>query len=235
MNSFQEVSCKVSRDKTLLIKTKAENISLDKEVFAVNWFVTKNKTLYNFYNLLAVKSVYNVGARPIFKGEIVKKILGSDQQNMLLIVKYPSVKSFKNLIEKLYFKLISVIRIKAVKDFNFGFTTKNNFKASKTKDTTKKYAVHHYSGEHTSATKKIVIDLASRYQVKLFYSGSVSSLVHIKNKDKNPKQISCNMDEILLWYSDSEESIMAFVENKSYKEFIAQTSNSYLGILDRSL
>ena len=42
---------------------------LSEPIFAVNWFDTRFALIYNLYNLLAARSVYSVGGRPLFKGK----------------------------------------------------------------------------------------------------------------------------------------------------------------------
>ncbi|WP_271782077.1 hypothetical protein [Aquimarina algiphila] len=237
MKALEEITCRVSKKRAIIIRATDANVSLSNEVFAINWFNTKNRSLYNFYNLLAARSVYKVGARPIFKGEITKKLIGNSDQHreMLLIVKYPSVASFKSLLDNLYFKLISVFRIKAVQDFNFGFSSKNDLSFNKTKDKSKIYIIHHYQGKVDRVWLQEMINLASKYKVHLFYSGSISSRLYVKDKKKEDKTIPCMLDGVLVWYADTEEDITSFVVDKTYKNLLTQVANSYVGILKRSL
>ncbi len=144
----EEIECKIAKDRTVIIKAVSPQISLKEPLYAVNWFDTKSKILYNLYNLLASKSVYKVGGKAIFKGIVLEKIQGKqeDHREMLLIVKYPSAYSFKSLIDSLYFKLVSILRIKAVLNFNFGFTKVYASSYKQIEDKAKTYAIHHLEG-----------------------------------------------------------------------------------------
>ena len=121
-----EIQCKLTKSTTVLIRAKTPEIALDEPLYAINWFSTKVAWLYHLYNLLASKSVAKVGGKGFFKGEITQTVLDEAQvaRTLILIVRYPSGHQFKALMQRSYFKLVSLLRLQSVKDFSFGFTQK---------------------------------------------------------------------------------------------------------------
>lgn len=230
----EEIVCKISKDRNVIIRATKPEISLEKEVFAVNWFNTKRKSVYNLYNRLASGSVIKVGGKPLFKGEVTKKLLGDDKdhRSMLLIVNYPSVYSFKNLLDSTYFKLVSILRVSAVDHFNFGFTHKNDIKLEQTTDKSKAYAVHHFKGNNNDWIIK-ALEIASKHEVKPMFSGTVAALLHAENSGEKTKQVPCIFDGVLLWHAENEAMLNAFFSDNDFQTLIKKTSSSYIGFLNR--
>jgi len=102
--------------------------TFDDEVYAINWFDTNIRWVYDLYNLLASFSLKAIGGVPFFKGHLIKAVHGSssDCRSTLLVVRYPSLHSFKTMLEKRAFQAVSVLRMLAVRQFTFGFTRPRN-------------------------------------------------------------------------------------------------------------
>ena len=136
----------------------AINSELESEhpIYAINWFNTRSLWLYNIYNLFAARSVLKVKGLPFFKARVKRRLYGKqeDHRDVLLIVRYPQISSFKVMLENRYFQCVSVLRGLAVNFFTFGFSTRNDISDEemihdKKQDTwhiskTNAYAFHHY-------------------------------------------------------------------------------------------
>ena len=100
----------------------------DEPVYAINWFNTRSALVYDFYNFLAVRSVRKIGGKPFIKCKIDRSLTGDEtlRRDVLLIVKYPSLKSFRSMMENTYFQIVSMLRNAAVSNFTFGFTKRQD-------------------------------------------------------------------------------------------------------------
>lgn len=226
-----------------LIKQVKKDASLDCPVYAVNWFDTRMKWMYDFYNLLAAKSVFKIGGKVFFKGQVVKKLLGAveDSRNMLLIVNYPSEIRFLDLMKDKFFILVSVLRELAVRDFSFGFTVRldsqdplpekrSNFEKSKS------YAMHYFrTDKPLSEFLPRLNEIASATAVKIHYAGQISSLLFSENKLGKETPVPCLMDGILLYEADKDSPLEALVAGESYRQEIAKLGSSYIALLKRTM
>lgn len=226
-----------------LIKQIKKDVNLDHPVYAVNWFDTRMKWMYDFYNLLVAQSVYKIGGKVFFKGQVVKKLAGSekDSRNMLLIVNYPSGIRFMDLVKDKFFVLVSVLRELAVKDFSFGFTQrldsqeplpeiKSNF------DKSKAYAMHHFRTEKSlSEFLPRFNEIAAANAVNLHYAGQIASLLFAQNKHGKETTVPCLMDGILLYEAKHNDFMHAMIAGKEYQEEIAKFDSSYIALLKRTM
>jgi len=120
-NAGDYIEATIVASTTVRIERLNNNSAWEHPVHAINWFDTRLLLLYNFYNLLAGRSVARVGGTPLVKGKLISRIVGTDasQRQILLLVRYPSPAQFKTMLESTYFKLVSVLRGLAVKNFTF--------------------------------------------------------------------------------------------------------------------
>ena len=60
----------------------------------------------------------------MFKGRLLKQTAGDEalRRSTILLVHYPSVSAFLNLMGNRYFNVVGLLRLLAVKDFTFGLT-----------------------------------------------------------------------------------------------------------------
>lgn len=226
-----------------LIKQIKTDVPLDRPVYAVNWFDTRMKWMYDFYNLIAANSVFKIGGKVFFKGQVVKKLLGNveDSRNMLLIVNYPSAVRFLDLVKDKFFVFVSVLRELAVKDFSFGFTqrldSQEPLQAKRSHfDKSKVYAMHHFrSGKPLAEFLPRLNEIATANAVKIHYGGQISSLLFAQNKQGKEIQVPCLMDGILLYEADKDVSLEALINGESYRKEIAKLDSSYIALLKRTM
>jgi len=231
---MNEITAQVTSKTKISIKGKNEKIDLNEPLFAINWFATKMEWLYHFYNLLAAKSVFKVGGKPIFKGKITEIIMDqySGDRDLLLIVKYPGGQEFKTMLESTYFKLVSILRIAAVKNFTFGFTHPLSMnKKSKPKDGLY-YLVHHF--KYNDLKNNPLNDLSSLQvdQLSITYSGNMVASLHMESEGKS-NEVSSIMDGIVVWQSNSQDSLRELVNTQFYTKIINGLDASYIGFVNR--
>ena len=206
----------------------------EQEVHAVNWFNTRSMFIYNFYNLIAGRSVTRVGGEPMFKGRLTKTLHGTeaDSRGVVLVVKYPSAISFGSMLENLYFKAVSIFRTVAVSDFTFCLTqssTKTTLANAKTDSHS--YLVHHFRGnQQVLADAKKVADGSS---VELIFSSLKSHDIVTVMAKQNEKPIPAVMDGFLLFRSNEVAALEDFAASNNYQGVIQATDTSFIGLLQR--
>lgn len=235
-NILQKVKIQITKKVFVYVEATKENISLDDRVYAINWFNTKSLWLYNFYNFLATSQVNKIGGRGIFKGKTIQTLYGNDKdaRDVVLIVTYPNISQFKKLLEMFSFKLVSLLRMLAVKDFTFGFTQKTErFTIEDDGDKNALYAMHHYKSEDDIFQE--VLALSKNTDVNIFYSGMISALLYDGDEQRKQEQVPCLMDGVLILRSKEKNAINKLVQSKEYNSIIDETKSSYIATLNRIL
>ena len=122
------LTAKITSSVRVHITALLSDFKMDQPVYALNWFNSRQLWLYNFYNLLAARSVLNVGGVPFFKARVATTLYGddADYRSVLLIVRYPDINHFKTMLQSRYFQCVSIIRGLAVAQFTFGFSTRTD-------------------------------------------------------------------------------------------------------------
>lgn len=241
MENFEVIKGHVIGGSHALIKSIKEDASLEKPIYAINWFNTRFKWMYDFYNILAAPSVYKIGGSVFFKGEVIKTLYGSeeDSREVLLIVNYPSGKNFLKLVEGKFFVLVSVLRELAVKQFSFGFTQRLDSGASQHNERgkferSKAYAIHHFKTNKPIAnlTSNIQIDAESQ-GIKVDFMGESSALLFKQNRAGEDTQIPCLLDGLILFEGDTERQLEEFLTSQIYQIHIDSLNSSYIALLNR--
>ncbi len=227
---------KITKKSCVYIKSIDKNVPLSDPVYAINWFNARFLWLYNFYNLIASSSVKKIGGKPLFKAHLRKILAGDDEhrRDVLLIVNYPSAIRFKDMLESLYFKLASVFRLLAVKEFTFGFTQCAELKVATGGDReTSAYTIHHYRSETdiTGRVKKVLVDK----DIAIHYAGRISSLLFSGDDQESSEQVPCLMDGVIVLEAESFDELEHLFQNEDYKNIVRQTDSSFIATLDRVL
>ncbi len=211
-----------------------KTISWSDPVHALNWFDTRLLPLYNFYNFVAARSVTRVGGRPIFKGELTKHIAGNtkDLRTVLLIVRYPSPLHFKDMVENLYFKVVSILRGLAVKEFTFCLThTVQDVNVSTVINPELSYAVHHFSGA-ADAIEKVQATL-SKKNIQIEFSSCKTHTLSTSGASGVTKPIPALMDGLILISAPDSSSLETLFASADYQHIIGQTDSSFIGLFKR--
>lgn len=102
------------------MESLGDDVWLDEPLFAINWFRAKRPRVYELYGALAARSVFRTGGKLLFKGVVTETLQGdAGGRDTLLIVNYPSAKSFLDLLSGRFFQLVSPLRMMAVRRFSF--------------------------------------------------------------------------------------------------------------------
>ncbi len=218
------------------IAKTGDDLSFENPVYAVNWFDTKTQWVYDFYNILAIRSVKAIDGAPFFKGLWRETLSGTaaDQRQVILIVRYPSLDDFKTMLQSKFFQMVSVFRIFAVRDFTFGFTQRlDDGPDLSPPQQQAAYAVHHYRGE-TGIIEQIK-KFAVAHMIELFYAGKTGAHVYLGDKADMGEQNPCLMDNIVVLKSDDAERLADALRSDSYMAIAAKTDSSFIGLFDRVL
>jgi len=228
MNS---ITAKITGSTDVVIRSELENHSLDQELLAVNWFDTRIEWLYHLYNSLASRSVLKIGGKPMFKAKVTEDLVDdTGHRSILLIVKYPNGPAFKQLLESTYFKVVSLLRMRAVKQFTFSFTRAAISPAFE--DQRSHYLIHHFSNE---IDIKNVVDFIEKNTdgVVLLYAGYSFAYLNQKTKGKEEVRVPTIIDNIIILGSDSKEVLKSMTSTTEYKALWKNHSLGYLGIMER--
>ena len=233
-----KIDKQITKTTSISIIGVSSEIDLDTGLWAINWFDTKRKWLYNLYTLLAAPLVIKVGGGLVFKGQHLEKLAGEDNdaRKILLVVKYPSANHFFDLLAFKFFLLLSVLRVMAVEKFVFGFSKRikieRSFKDRKSKGSP--CLVHHFRGN-----KDISIDLqnltnaAAEKGINLAYAGTKAATLQRTVDGKGTVDVPFIMDGIIVFEGDNRSDLQVFYEREIYQQFIGNVANSYVAVFEK--
>jgi uncharacterized protein (DUF1330 family) len=222
-----------------------KGLSFDEPVYAINWFNTKTQWVYDFYNFLAVRAVNKVGGAGFFKGKRLKTLFGNenDEREVLLVVRYPSLRHFRNMMENTYFQWVSFLRILAVSDFTFGFTKREDsgpdlYPFKKSEKNKYIYAVHHFRGKPDVISQ--IQHLSVSKDIKLYFSGQIQARIGTGKTQNSSELVPCIMDGIVILRSHLDnhrktDNVEVFINSSAYQSIIKQTHSSFIGLYSRVL
>lgn len=225
------------------IQSKNKNIPLNQPVYAVNWFNTRALWLYNLYNWLAIPSIRKIKGKPFFKGHVSNVLYGPKEhrRDVLLIVYYPTASAFKHMLESRYFKLVSLLRMLAVREFTFAFSsrtdhptlgiTAENQQKVETDQTDKVYALHHYQAKEDIT--EIVADAIEGQSLTIYFSSFISARLWSGDQHGPNKQQPCLMDGVVLLQADNQAQLEHTLQQEKYKTLIQLTESSFVCCLNR--
>ena len=236
------ITARITASIRVHITALRSDFKVDQPVYALNWFNSRQLWLYNFYNLLAARSVLKVGGVPFFKARVATILYGddADYRSVLLIVRYPDISHFKAMLQSRYFQCVSIIRGLAVAQFTFGFSTRTDiqdlgeFANQNRIAKSQVYAIHHYRlTEQVSDIAERATELAALHQVKLAFSSCVSARLYPQKGSTPPAAVETIMHGCMLLQADSQAQIEQLVANSDYKTLLATTNASFIATLNR--
>lgn len=228
------VVANVTKTTNVIIRPKSSTTHLPKPLVAVNWFSTKTAWIYHLYNTLAGIQVKKVAGKGIFKGKIMETLWGDSQleREFLLIVQYPTALQFKKLMENSFFKLVSVLRVIAVKDFTFGFF---DIKTKEELPQKNAYAVHHFTYAQQDGATEALDHLLKQNKVSLFFKGEIAANLIVQKQDEPEKQAPCIMDGVCVFSAMETSVLHHFLCSESFQNYQKQFKTTYVGMLERML
>lgn len=236
-NTDTAFSRQINKSTKIVIFPVKENIDSGSSLYAINWFNLKNKWLYNFYNKLASPQVLKVGGKVHFKGFLKRKISGNDAdgRDALLIVNYTGPNSFLDMVSKTYFQLISVLRISAVRQFNFAFTQRVDSGSKIGGTFTKKYYLaHHYRNVKNSSTYlNELSSILKGTKINSYYAGEKAASIVREDQKGVRLEAPFLMHGIIVLEADNESRLEEFVKSETYQSFLKTFESNYLAIFER--
>ena len=235
MNSTPEIRAKVTSNVDVLIKAIRPDVNLDEPLYAINWFSTKVEWIYHLYNLLAVRSVRNIGGRAFFKAKVKETILdeAKGRRDLILIIRYPGGQNFKSLMESTYFKIVSIFRVMSVSKFTFGFTHKIEADPKTTKEDGLHHAIHHFKLKTDVNTFLNAVKTLLPEGISIKYTGNMVATLNKHEKDKSIEQIPNLMDALVIFQSSDEEALRSLFAKEEYKELRKELQSSHISLLER--
>ena len=92
-------------------------------VDALNLVSFLNAVRYRWYGLLLSPLVMLRGGRPLFVGEYERSLVGEKTFDELVIIRYPSLRTFVRIVTGRFYSLLNRLRAKGVHYFEFSFTS----------------------------------------------------------------------------------------------------------------
>lgn len=210
-------------------------LELTERIWAINWFDYKSKWLYTLYNRLAAKFVIKMGGQLLLKGHNQKTILGEESyaRQTLLIVTYPTIANFLDMLLIKAFQLVGLLRVKAVKNFVFGFTKRlDAYEATATPkiNPNNQYLVFHYQG---TINQLSLNSLAQDSGLKTYFSGEKIAQIKRFETGKKPVLAPFFMDGIMVFEGQTEDTFKSFVDSADFTKMIESNSSNYAAIFTR--
>jgi uncharacterized protein (DUF1330 family) len=204
-------------------------------IWAINWFNYKNKWLYGLYNKLVASHVIEVGGQLLFKGHNQQTLFGDEKfaRETLLIVAYPKIDSFLEMLTINAFQLKSLLRFKSVRDFIFGFTKrvdKNEFTPLSKFNGSDSYLVYHFQGK---VDQNKLYELARDNNVRVFFHGEKMAQIKRSESGKEDVLAPFFMDGIIVFETDSKEITEKFAANEGFLQHKTLNKSSYVAIFAR--
>lgn len=239
-NPEDQIEVKLPGRQRAIFRRIDASLKFDQPAYAVNWFNTRSRWLYEFYNFLAAGSVKAIGGAPFFKGRLLKRLHGvdSDSRDLILVVRYPALTQFKVMLESIYFQLLSILRLLAVKDFTFGFMKRRAWDTplepvSKMVDRDEVYLVHHFRGDPS-----IVDDLIAcgrDLEIETVFAGTIGAIVSTGSRKSDLATTPCLMDAIVIFRGPNAASTEALSQSGGYQSVMSKSVSSFVGTYRRIL
>jgi len=238
MGKIQQIDTKINQTTTLSIVANSGDVDLNESIWAVNWFNTNRRWLYNLYTTLVSPLVVKVGGKLVFKGEFQEKIIGEDRdgRKILLIINYPSARHFIELASKKIFIFLSILRILAVNRFVFGFTKRHTTNESPNYQSTKgtPCLVHHFRGNvDIKASLNKIIKTTPNVNIQLIYAGEKAATLKRSHDTEGAYEMPFIMDGIFVFAAADRTILQAFYDSDSYQAFINHLDSSYTAIFKK--
>ena len=229
---MKELTQVVNDDLTVRIvpQVSAEDF-MDQPMFAINWLDLRSKFLYNLYGYLAFPLAQKVGAKAIFKGYQTDLVQDPAQVNrqVLLIVKYPNPGAFLSLLSRKIFQIISLVRIRGVKNFNLGFSRLLEGSRGEKKD---HYLVYHYQSGSIKDQLTTLQTLIGETNVQIFFAAEKVAALHMIRSGKD-REVNLPMKGLIIFSHPSQEALAQIINHPLVKELLESNDGNYLSFFKR--
>ncbi len=219
------------------------NINLDEELYAVNWFDLKRPKLYDLYSQLVYPHVKAVGGKIHFKGVVTEKIKGPDENDrqMLLIVNYPNATQFLSMLNNRMFILKSVLRIKSVDYFTFGFTKRmgsgpQSLDFPVPYEGNSCYLLHHFQTKNSPSKSLYEMEeIMSDCQLTVHYMGFKAALVGRASDEQQLRTQPFLMDGISILQGKDKNQLLTLLEHKEFQKLSSRNLSNNIYHINRTI
>ena len=219
---------------------------LDEPVFAINWFHAKRPSLYDLYNRIASPAVFRAGGKVFFKALVGETLHGdgSSGRDTLLIVGYPAVASFLELVENRFFQVVSPLREAAVRKFSFVMQRRSVGAArltSRIPRFNKRHAfAMHIFGEGSSAPVRSIEELTRDVEALLpggatvHYAGQAAAevVIHKRGAERPMRHVTT---QLIIVEADDRAALRAALTADAYQAFVERSGSGHVALLRRKL
>ncbi len=195
---------------SVCLKSVEDRQALEGKLWAMNSLNLKSAFGYHLYLLMASPLARKVGAKLVFKGKLKQLVSGEARKarKVLLIVRYDNGHRFLDLVGNKIFQFLSLLRIKSVKDFNFGFTKNilaNRENGNRVRpDNTKCFLVFHF--KMAGGIKNDLDDFLNKYEnkeVPVVFAGVKVAEIGRQIRSDDPQMMTLLFDGLLLFQASS--------------------------------
>ncbi|MCK5344380.1 MAG: hypothetical protein KAR20_13290, partial [Candidatus Heimdallarchaeota archaeon] len=155
----------------------------------------------------------------------------------LLIVKYPSANGFLGLFTQKLFLIKSVLRVKSVTDFVFGFVKKTGGTSQSTAEVRKlkrgiSYLIHIIKSDDAILSYSKV---DSHTGINLFFDGIKTAYVGRSSDTNEVKNGTFFIDRIMIWEAPDSDTLKSWVKSVAYPYKNISKENYGIYLVDRLL
>ena len=231
----------LNKKTTVAITAANEQTDLNSSIWAINWFDLKRSKLYTFYNVMVFPHVKKVGGQAHFKGYIKEKLEGNSDfdRQMLLIVKYPTAGAFLKMLTNKLFLLKSVLRMKSVSRFIFGFTKRIGDQPAPPAKPARYigknfYLAHLFQSEKISEDDLLLLKpLFSQYNLVNYFSGlKAATLSRLDEGDKEQMQ-PFFVDGLFVLEGSDRASFEMLLKDPIYEAFKSKCTENNVYLVKR--
>ena len=238
--SGQVITCEINSKISISISAIDDSVDLDQQLYAINWFNLKRSWLYELYSKLAYPHVIKVGGSPLFKGKLIEKLEGENSydREVLLIVGYLNADSFLKMVSNKWFQIKSFLRLKAVREFNFGFARRIDNKQQPEASTpyrgNKVYLIHVMQDmtDDKPLFNNDLLELKTK-EGTLFFSGKKAAVIGQTRKGGKLKNNPFFVERLLVWEGEDAKQLKQFVKSPEYLQIKSMSGKNNLYLFDR--
>lgn len=226
----------LSKKTSVAITGVNKQTDLDSPIWAINWFNLKRPKLYTLYNILVFPHLKKVGGQAHFKGYIKEK-LGEDSdfdRQMLLIVNYPTAGAFLQMVSNKLFLLKSLLRLKSVSRFIFGFAKRIGDQPSPPNKAARYvgknfYLAHVFKGDKVSEEDlQLLKPLFSQYNLVNYFSGLKTATLSRVDEGNEEQEQPFFIDGLFVLEGSERASFEMLLKDPIYEAFKSKCAENHV-------
>ncbi|MFC1948220.1 hypothetical protein ACFLXY_09915 [Chloroflexota bacterium] len=183
-------------------------------VDALNLVSFLNAIRYRWYGLLLSPLVLLRGGRPVFVGAYEKSLVGEKTFDELVIIRYPSLRTFVRIVTGSFYSRLNRLRGKCVHYFEFSFTSSLRESSELRKKGLRLVILFNYQEGAFGNVLDIITNILGKYPVIQLYASKKISVIPSQGmtvfSDPNPVKY-----EGIVIFSILEDDLERFILEKN--------------------